>query len=276
MKQCILTISLALALTAQQRIIVIGHAYTDIVDRLGMMPNVVAISNGAKSIKSATGKYSLGSFRNLSLESILALNPDLLILPEGSGPQHVIDQLKKVTDLTVKLMPTITTLDQLHGQIGELAAILQKSNEANRLITILKQQESELKAAVAKISSRQKSMFIYARGTAMIFVAGYDTQADLTMRLAGLDNVVTEFDGFKPLTAESILQSDPEYVLMLKSGAQSLGDTNSIFDQPGLKLSKAAKNKRLLLVDDDCFLSIGPQTLSEAGRIMRQVYAEIQ
>ncbi|RYZ54570.1 MAG: hemin ABC transporter substrate-binding protein, partial [Proteobacteria bacterium] len=80
------------------------------------------------------------------------------------------------------------------------------------------------------------------------------------IKLMGGINAIQGIEGFKPLTAEAVAAAKPDIILMTKSGAESLGGTDAIFNLPGMKITPAAAKKNILLDDDLRLLTIGPRT----------------
>lgn len=273
MKKLMLILFALSALLSQERIIAIGHSYADIVRELGKADELVGVSKAGKSISDLSHIESVGSARNLSLESLVALNPSIVIVSDVSGPKHVIENLKKMPGVKVLDFQSATDLNMLYNQINKISIALNIESKGDALIDELKRDHKEIQTMVKNVDSRTKALFIYARGSSLVFVAGKKTQADFVMGESGLENVINQFDGFKPLTTESIIQSDPEYIVMLRSGLHSLGSKENIFNMAGLKMSTAAKEKNMLLVDDQVFLSIGPCTIKEMKRIYREIYS---
>jgi iron complex transport system substrate-binding protein len=118
-------------------------------------------------------------------------------------------------------------------------------------------------------------LFVYARGAGTVAVAGRATAADEMIRLAGGRNAIDEFDGFKPLTAEAAVTAAPDVVLMLARGIDSLGGADSVWAQPGLAQTPAARGRRLVVMDDLYLLGFGPRTGAAVSDLARQLHPEL-
>src|SRR5690606_7782373 len=73
------------------------------------------------------------------------------------------------------------------------------------------------------LENQPKVLFIYARGAGTMRVAGQNTPMDALIQIAGGKNAVTEFEDFKDLTPEALVQGNPDVIFMFDSGVQSLG-----------------------------------------------------
>jgi iron complex transport system substrate-binding protein len=116
-------------------------------------------------------------------------------------------------------------------------------------------------------------LFVYARGQRVVHVAGTATAADAAIRSAGARNAITQFEGFRPLTAEGVVAAAPDVVLMLVHGAESLGGEDGIFALPGMMLTPAGRARRLILADDLALLGFGPRYGRAVLDIARALHA---
>lgn len=89
-------------------------------------------------------------------------------------------------------------------------------------------------------------LFIYARGTGVMMVAGKDTNIDAIIKLAGGKNTAQGFSKFKPYTTESLVNANPDLILMFDFGYKSLGGAAGILKMPGVSLTNAGKNRRIV------------------------------
>jgi iron complex transport system substrate-binding protein len=126
--------------------------------------------------------------------------------------------------------------------------------------------ERELEAARAlraEAATTPRVLFVYARGAGTMMVAGTETPAEAMIALAGAANAAEGFAGFKPMTAEAVVAAQPDVILMPERGLESLGGADGLLEQPGVALTPAGKNRRIVTMDDLLLLGFGPR-LGEA------------
>ena len=80
--------------------------------------------------------------------------------------------------------------------------------------------------------------------------SGKGTQADTMIQIAGGLNTGNKFYGFKQINAEAVIAGRPDIILMLTNGIKSIGGPSSVWNLPGLKLTPAGKNKKIIIMDD--------------------------
>ena len=90
-------------------------------------------------------------------------------------------------------------------------------------------------------------------------VAGRGTAADSIISLAGGENAVRDYEGYKPLTAEAAAVAAPDFILVTSRGLESSGGIDALLKQPGLSLTPAGKEKHVIAMDDLLLLGFGPR-----------------
>ncbi|MEJ0014076.1 MAG: hypothetical protein WDN07_00250 [Actinomycetota bacterium] len=66
------------------------------------------------------------------------------------------------------------------------------------------------------------------------------------------------------LTAEELITLQPDVLLLMTKGLQSVGGINGLVQIPGIAETPAGKHKRVVTVDDSLLLSFGPRTVPMA------------
>ncbi len=248
----------AAATTPTERLVTIGGSVTEIVFEVGGGDAVVGVDTSSVFPQATTALPKVGYARALSAEGILSLAPTKVIASGDAGPPPVLQQLRDAgVDLTI--IPDEPTVAGARSKIEAVARALGRQDEGRRLIQILDTDLAEAEL-IADASSRRRVLFIYARGAGTLSVAGGNTSADAMIRLAGAQNAISEFDGFKPLTAEGAVSAKPEVLLMLTRGVSSLGGEAEVASLPGIALTPAGKTNRLVVMDDLYLLGFGPRT----------------
>lgn len=255
------------------RIVSSGGTLTEIVHALGFGDHLVGVDTSSLHPESVTQLPKIGYQRQLSAEGVLSLSPSLIIASEESGPPPVVAQLRG-TGTPLFVVPTEHTVEGAKTTLRTLGTLLDRTDRAAELIGAL---DRDLEAAralhPAEGAPRPRVLFIYARGQGTLNVAGEATAGDVMIDLAGGINAVQGFEGYRPLTAESVVSAAPDVILMTRMGSGSVGGAESVFALPGLDLTPAAANKRLVVMDDLKLLGFGPRTGEAALELARALHA---
>jgi len=231
------------------RIITLSGALTETVDALGLGAKLVATD--VTSIYPAYIKQlpRVSRNRSVSTEGLLSFAPDLILAPKGHVSKEIQHQLK-ATGIRLVIF------DQQYSSRGAIEFIQSVADalgipEKGKILA--QKTERRLQAAIAAVKAskqvKKKVLFIYARGTGTMSVAGKGSSIDAIIRLAGAENAIQEFSDFKPYTTEAMVRANPDIILMFDFGLSSLGGKASVLKMPGIKLTKAGKNERIIDMD---------------------------
>jgi len=244
---------------AEQRIVSLGGAITETIFALGAGDRVVGVDSSSTWPVEATKLPQVGYQRKISPEGVLSLKPTLIIASDEAGPPEAIEQLHKtgVKIVTVHCENSIAGAEQ---KVRAVAAALGTDEKADALATNVQAKAAEASKVASQNGRKPCVLFLYARSGVGLLAAGTGTEADSVITLAGGENVVTGYSGYRPLTAEAAVAAAPDVILSLKDGVESLGGEQKIYEAPGIALTPAGKNHRVVLIDSLLLLGFGPRT----------------
>lgn len=255
------------AVEGQPRIVTIGGPVTEIVFALGHGAQVVGTDTSSTYPPEVSALPKVGSHQRVSAEAVLALRPTLVLASEQT-PRSALEQIEAI-GVPTAYVDEVTSADQVGARIRAVAVALGRGPEANELALRAARELADARAP--RVASAPRVLFIYARGASVVSVAGTETAAAAMIELAGGINAVTEFDGFRPLSAEAVVAARPDVLLMMPSGAESLDGDDGVFALPGVALTPAGKQRRLIEMDGQLLLGFGPRT----GEAVRQLRAAL-
>src|SRR5690606_35025935 len=123
---------------------------------------------------------------------------------------------------------------------------------------VIQELEQDLRGIPAA-SAPKKILFVYARGTGTMMVAGENTSVDKIIGLSGNKNAVTGFKDFKPLTTEALVAANPDAILLFNSGMESISGVEGILQVPGVAMTNAGKNRKIIAMDGLYLTGFGPR-----------------
>ena len=237
-----------------QRIVSIGGAVTETVFALGAGDRVVAVDTSSVYPASTEKLPKVGYQRALSAEGILAFAPDLVLVSDEAGPASTIEQLR-AAGVRVEKLSGAQTIDSAVARITAVGAAIDRP--AATLATKVRDEATAARARVP--ATRPKFVLIYARGAGTLMVSGTGTQGAAMLELAGGKNAVTGFDGWKTLSAESLIAAAPDVLVMPARGLGSLGGEAGLLALPGVADTPAGRARRFVPFDDLLLLGFGPR-----------------
>jgi iron complex transport system substrate-binding protein len=257
------------------RIVTVGGTVTEIVFALGVGDRVVAVDTSSTYPEAATQRPQVGYQRQLAAEGVLALEPTLILASTEAGPPEALEQLRS-SGVPVLVAELEHTVDGTKKMIRTLAQALNRSEPGAELIAQLDRELQEAEQVAASITNKPRVLFLYARGANTVNAAGTGTSAEQIIMLAGGQNAITEFEGFKPLTAEAAAAAAPDVILMFESGLQSLGGVDGLLQVPGIAQTPAGQNRRVVAMDGLYLTGFGPRLGAAAHDLARELQATTQ
>lgn len=258
----------ALSAAESPRIVCLGGAVTETVWALGAGEQVVAVDDSSTYPAEAASLPHVGYYRMISAEGVLSLKPDLVLASEEAGPPEALEQLKQA-GVTLERIPGSATVSGCVSRIRAIGTLLNRAEAAEELAGNI---ESSLAELTAVTNQRAKVLFVFARGAGTLNVSGEGTAAHEIIQLAGGQNAVTEYKGYRPMTAESVAQAQPDVVLITASGLQSIGGAEALWQLPGLNATPAGHNQRVIALDDLYLLGFGPRLPAAVRELQESIY----
>ena len=255
------------------RIVSLGGTITEIVFALGAGERVVGVDASSSFPEAANQLPKVAYHRRLSAEGVLSLRPTLIIATTEAGPPEAIQQLESA-GVTVLVLPHEPTVENAIAKIERIAAALNVQAHGTALIQTLKEELQQVQSAIPQTAAQAKILFLYARGQGTLMVAGQDTSADTMIGLAGGTNAVQGYSGYKPLTSEAAVAAAPDLILLMDSGLESVGGAQGLWQLPGLALTPAGQQGRVLSMDGLFLLGFGPR-LGQAVLALNQALYDV-
>lgn len=247
-----------------QRIVCLSKHLTEMVFALGKGHNIVAVDLSSTYPDSARLLKTVGYHRALSPESIIAMNPDLVIHSNDIGPESVLPQLAKV-GLNIKAFGGANTIDSARMLLKELGQFFGEEKKADSLV---KKMDADLVRAADTLKAMHLAdtpgvMIIhFGRAQNIYFVmSGRKGVGDQMIRLAGGQVVSYDAKGARQISAEAVATSNPDIILATDYGYDQMGSMDKFISGiPGVALTNAGKNKRIVRFEEHDLIYFGPRT----------------
>ncbi len=243
------------ALQAAEKLISIGGDVTEIVYALGAGNEMVARDSTSLHPQAVLALPDVGYMRQLNTEGILSMHPSLVLSSELAEPSLVLQQLEQ-NGVKVVRVPGTPSADTVPKKIEVIAAALNRQAEGDKLIATYRAQI----AAIHHDALPVKMLFVMSHGGMSSMAAGQNTAADAMITSVGAQNAMQGFSRYRPLSQEGVIASAPDIILLTSDGVKSLGGMDQVWKLPGVAMTPAGKNKRVLVLDDMSLLGFGLQT----------------
>lgn len=258
-----------------RREVVLGGALTEILYTLGHEGAIVGTDTSSTFPPSLDELPRVGYYRKVSAEGIVSLEPSRVLAIPGIGPDATVTQLESL-GVDLQIVESGEGVEGAFERIEKVGELIDEPDCADALIAQMRDRLSDVASRRAELEPHELDvLFIYARGANVLMVSGQDTAADEMLRLAGLRNAAQGFEGFKPLSPEIVVAADPDIILIPEKGAQSIGGAEGVLALPGLAMTRAAREKHLIMIDDLALLGFGPRFPYALGTLQERASAFI-
>lgn len=249
---------------------------TEIVYALGFDQRLVGVDSSstypADLLETLT---DIGFGRNLSLEPIVELDPDLFLCTEACAPLDVIEQLRTL-GIPVVIVPDseFGGLDLPRQKIEMVARALGVPDEGLRLAGRVEMEIDWVKTATANVSETPSVFHLYMRGRGLQLAVGDGTPADAMIEGAGAINAADYANvvGYEPLSAEIILSAFPDWLLLTEGNIEASGGLETILETQGVNATPAVKNGNIIVMDTAYLLGLSTRTGRAMMEIARQIH----
>jgi iron complex transport system substrate-binding protein len=262
---CVFLILTTVSVHAQERIITAGSAITETVCALGDCDKIIASDRTSLYPSKIQQLPSIGYRSGINAEGIISLKPTLIIAEKDYVEEAVLTQLSS-TGIKLVIVDRKNNVNDTREFITQIAEALHKESEGKKLTQEIEQDLADAKLLLQKATSSPKVLCIYNRGTATISVAGRDTFGEI-LNYLGTTNAISSIEGYKPLNTEALITANPDYLLMVSSGFESLGGIEGVLKIPGVAQTTAGKKNQIIAFDSLMLTNFGPRF----GRAVREL-----
>ncbi|KOX91216.1 Hemin-binding periplasmic protein HmuT precursor [Thermus aquaticus] len=261
--------------SSTQRIVSLDGITTEILFALGVGNQVVGRDDSSYYPPEVLRLPSVGYQFRLSAEGILSLRPTLVIGREDVRPPQVVEQLR-AAGVTVVLVPTEPTVQGAEAKIRVVAQAVGRQARGEELVRSLERDLLALEAFKAQRApkGRLRALFLYMRGPQTLFVCGEGATPVGMMVLAGLENAARGIRECQPMTAESVVASQPDVLVTFKKGLDSIGGLPGLLRLPGIAQTPAGQKGKVVAMDDLYLGSFGPRAGKAALDLFRAAYLQ--
>jgi iron complex transport system substrate-binding protein len=196
-----------------------------------------------------------------NVEAIAAYKPDLVVISND-----IDDVTAKLQALSVPVLdlPAAANLSQEYAEFDQLGRATGHLTQAEHEVTGLKSQVSKILASQPKHSAPltyyyEVSTDPYYSVTSSTFIGG-------VLSLLGMKSIADAASGaaasggYPSLSAEFILKSNPDYIILSDTGPTGGGqDAATVTSRPGWSVLTAVKDKHFILLNADIASRWGPR-----------------
>jgi vitamin B12 transport system substrate-binding protein len=233
-----LMLLLALPAAAVERVVTLAPSLSEIVLELGAADLLVGVLDGGERPPALAHLPSVGRYGQLELESLLKLQPDLLLLWPDSISNAQRQQLEKLGIPLLIVEPR--KLADLAENFVEIGTRIGRADQGQQL---QRQFNSGLATLRQRYQRERPLRVFYQVWDAPLYTIGGQQIISDALRICGAENIFADLSLPAPqVSMEAVLQANPEVIL---AGVQGQLDAWRIWPRMA-----AVERKQLWLVPD--------------------------
>jgi iron complex transport system substrate-binding protein len=251
-----------------ERVVSIGPSITAFLFALGAGPRVVGVDDFSDEPAEAATREHVGGIK-VNFEKVVALKPDLVFTVKFSD--GTIEKLQSASLNVLVVDP------QNVSDVAKTATLLGKAVGADgeALGRSIQQRVDAVKAKTANAAARPRVYHeIDASDPTKIFTVGPGSYINDLIDIAGGLNIAARATSAYPqLSAEEILRSDPEIIVL--AAAPYSAKPAAVAARQGWSIIAAVKNSRIFTIDANLINRPGPRVGEAAEAYAKLVHPEL-
>lgn len=254
-----------------RRVVAVGGSVLEIVYALGEQARLVGRDSTGLYPPEAMSLPDVGYMRALSPEGVLSVNPDAILMLDGSGPREAVDVLKKAA------VPVVTVPESFDkaGIVAKIETVGRALGVEAKAVELAARVDADIEAASAAAAAhdiKKRVLFVLSMQGGRLLASGSGTAAAGIVELAGAVNAVEGFSGYKQLSDEAVYAARPDVVLMMDRGGDHGATADELFAHPALAGTPAGEAKALIRMDGAYLLGFGPRTADAVRDLAAALY----
>ena len=251
---CYLLFASTVFAESPKRIITLAPSMTEIVFAAGLGDNIVGVTSYCDYPEEALSKPKIGGMSNPSLEAVVLLKPDIVIMTTNGNSKEFEMRLRAMKIKTYVFESR--TIVQLPDGIRHLGKAIDEQERFDLLASDIENRLNELRAR--KQATSKKVLFMIWPEPLM--VAGPGTAIDDAIDLLGAINIAEDTNiQYPKYSIEEIVRRSPDIIFIGKAtGMDMQGTSSGLLSR--LSYMPAVKNNKVYFVSDNLY-RLGPRVI---------------
>jgi len=246
-----------------KRIVSLLPSLTETVCELGECARLVGTDRFSNHPASARALPKLGGLDDTSIEALVALKPDVVLVSLSS---RLMDRLEALGIKVVALEPK--NLTDVQRVLGKIALLLGKPDDARRIWNRI---DGAITQTATQLPPAARSLSVYYEVDSAPYAAGASSFiGEILARLGGRNIVPAELGPFPKLNPEFVVRADPQVIMVGQRSAPGLPQ------RPGWSGIRAVKTQKVCVwvpAESDVLVRPGPR-MAEAAALMARCLRE--
>lgn len=243
------------------RIVSLAPSITECLFALGAGDLVKGVTDYCNYPPEARLKQHVGGMINPSIEAVVGLEPDLVVMSMEGNER---DDFRRLTSFgTPVFVSNPRTLAGIYSSLRSLGALAGREQSADTLIAGLQSRERAIRKAGSGLLPVRVLLLVSLQP---LMCAGSKTFIDELVRAAGGTNLAARARGTYPsYSRENVIADNPQVIVMTSDLLPGQTALTSVF--PEWRGIDAVRNNRVYRLDSDLVSRPGPRALNALEKL---------
>ncbi|MDI6781881.1 MAG: helical backbone metal receptor [bacterium] len=215
--------------------------------------DIIAVTDDCSHLPQVKGKESVGNKKNISMEKMIRLSPELVLSMDGDVPEQTITNLRDM-GICVFVLKKGVVLEEIEENFRFLSTITKTQGAAELNID----EAAKRMDAVAKRIKYPGPKVFWEIGANPLTTVGRGTYLDTIIRLAGGENIVSGKTKFPYYTVSAVVKNNPDVIIL-----SNVPEEESLRWKQ-IELISASQNNRIYSVESRLMNASTPLAMAEA------------
>lgn len=253
-----------------RRIVSLAPSITETLFALDAGEQIASVTDYCNYPAAAQTKPRVGGVINPSIEAVIGLKPDLVVMSVEGNLRRDFDKLVEL-GLNV-FVSNPRSLEGIFASIEHLGLLTGRADTAQRLVQQLRRRASEIRARTIGVPRPSVLLFVSLQP---IIVVGSGTFIAELLELAGGKNTAAgAASSFPTYSREAVLKDDPDVVIFLSDVLHD--GTESLQRYPEWSRLKAFRTNTVFRIDADIVSRPGPRAVDALEVLFRFLHSSAQ
>ena len=259
--------------TKIEKIISTAPSNTEVLMALGLGDKLVAIDKYSTDIEGINTELPQIDFSNPDAETIIGLEPDIVIASGHNKTGSVEDPFKAISEsgISVVYIPSSDSIYGIYKDIEFIADVVNERSKGKEIVDDMKAQVEEIKAIGDTITDK-KSVYFEISPAPYLSSFGKSTFLNEMIEIIGAKNIFENEEGWVSPTAEAIIDANPD-VIITNAGYME-NPTEEIKSRDAWENINAIKNNEVYLVDQNASSRPSQNVIKALEQMAKAVYPE--
>jgi iron complex transport system substrate-binding protein len=251
-----------------KRIVCLGERVIEAVYALGDSSKIVAIDR-SYDVFPYLKVPKVGYKSTLKASYILKHRPDAVFMEANIANEEEVAKLK-AKNIPCFVFEQGGDLKSAKGFVKSISKKLNKEKQGQKIVTQIDEQFKEVSQILKKRKDSLRVLYVHARGSQALMLAGANTATNGLILLSGAKNAANDYEGMERLSQDEMAYINPDILLMSQKSLDSF--EGKIYEALPLTSSFAYRMGRVIILEESELLNFGVNVGKSALKIADQLY----